>query len=86
MQVVLGLKNTVPLKAVSLLCEHLSQLNKMMEQNEQSVSENLVFSIIQTLGAIGDKNAFDSLRAVAYYNYSDTVISAARDALARLKW
>ncbi len=85
-QVVLGLKNTVPLKAVSLLCEHLSQLNKMMEQNEQSVSENLVFSIIQTLGAIGDKNAFDSLLAVTYYNYSDTVISSARDALARLKW
>lgn len=84
-QVILGLKSTVPLKAVPLLCDYLTQINKRMEENT-AVSEKLVLSIIQTLGAIGDKNAFDTLLAVTYYTYSDTVISSARDALARLKW
>ena len=50
------------------------------------MSENLVLAIIKSLGAIGDKNAFDALLGVTYFEYSDSVIAAARDALAKLKW
>lgn len=57
-----------------------------MEEKSSDVSENLVLAIIKSLGAIGDKNAFDALLGVTYFEYSDSVIAAARDALAKLKW
>lgn len=84
--VVEGIAETSPIDGVSKLSSYLSKLNKSMEDEKSKVSEPVVLSLIKTLGAIGDKNAFDSLLAVTYYNYSDTVISAARDALAKLKW
>lgn len=84
--VVEGIAETSPIDGVSKLSSYLSKLNKSMEDEKSKVSEPVVLSLIKTLGAIGDKNAFDSLLAVTYYNYSDTVIAAARDALAKLKW
>lgn len=77
---------TSPIQAVGKLSEYLSSLNKKMESNSSEISEPVVLATIKTLGAIGDKNAFDSLLAVTYYNYSETVIATARDALAKLKW
>ena len=82
--VIEGIAETSPIESVSKLSSYLSKLNKSMEDAKSKVSEPVVLSLIKTLGAIGDKNAFDSLLAVTYYNYSDTVI--ARDALAKLKW
>lgn len=84
--VIEGIAETSPIESVSKLSAYLSVQNKSMEKENSKVSEPVVLSLIKTLGAIGDKNAFDSLLAVAYYNYSDTVIAEAREALAKLKW
>lgn len=80
------ISKTSPIQAVGKLSEYLSSVNKKMESNFSEISEPVVLATIKTLGAIGDKNAFDSLLAVTYYNYSETVIATARDALAKLKW
>lgn len=85
-KIIEGLAETSPIDCVSKLSAYLSSLNKEMEADTPSVSEPVVLSVINTLGAVGDKNAFDSLLAVTYYNYSDSVIAAARSALAKLKW
>lgn len=84
--VVEGIAETSPMDCVAKLSAYLSSMNKKMESNSSDVSEPVVLALINTLGAIGDKNAFDSLLAVTYYNYSDSVIATARDALAKLKW
>ena len=84
--VIEGISETSPIECVSKLSSYLSKLNKTMEDEKSSVSEPVVLSLIKSLGAIGDKNAFDSLLAVTYYNYSDTVIAEARESLAKLKW
>lgn len=84
--VIEGIAETSPIESVSRLASYLSKQNKAMENENSKVSEPVVLSLIKTLGAIGDKNAFDSLLAVTYYNYSDTVIAEAREALAKLKW
>ena len=57
-----------------------------MEDKSFSPAESVVLAIISALGTVGDKNAFDALLGVTYYEYSDSVIAAARDALAKLKW
>ena len=54
--------------------------------NGKSVSIHVVEAVIKTLGAIGNKSAFDSLLGVTYLNYPESVLSAAREALAGLKW
>ena len=50
------------------------------------VASEIVLAVINTLGAIGDKSAFDSLLAVTYLNYEESVLTAARDALSGLRW
>ena len=84
--VIAGLKETSPIESVPKLSAYLNKLNKNMENHSEAVSEPVVLEVINTLGAIGDKNAFDSLLAVTYYAYSDKVIAQARVALAKLKW
>lgn len=76
---------TAPMDCVSLYSNYLMTLNREKEKGSQ-VSEDLVLAYINALGVIGDKNAFDSLLSVTYYNYSDNVITQARNALASLKW
>lgn len=75
-----------PLDCASELSAYLQQINKAKEAETNVPSDVVILSIIQSLGAVGDKNAFDSLLSVTYFNYSDAVIKAARDALAGLKW
>lgn len=74
-----------PLDSSKLLLKKLSDLNKQKEAG-QMISEELVLSLIDSLGFIGDKSAFDTLLYVTYLNYSDAVIARAREALSRLKW
>lgn len=83
--VISSLSNIAPINAVLPLSKYLEELNSKKEQNEE-ISSDVVLTVIQTLGAIGDKSAFDSLLAVTYLDYPESVLTAARDALSGLKW
>lgn len=86
MQIVISsLSNIAPLNAVLPLSKYLEELNSKKEQNDE-ISSEIVLTVIKTLGAIGDKSAFDSLLAVTYLDYPESVLSAAREALAGLRW
>ncbi|MBQ5471404.1 MAG: hypothetical protein IIT58_05300 [Treponema sp.] len=85
-EIIKGLPVVAPMDCVQPLSDYLAEINKNMEKSGSLPSEKIVLEIITSLGAIGDKNAFDSLLGVTYYNYSDTVIAEARSALAKLKW
>lgn len=79
------LSNVSPVDAVNPLTAYLEELNRQKE-NETDVSSAIVLSVIKTLGAIGDKSAFDSLLAVTYLDYDESILSAARKALSGLRW
>lgn len=79
------LSNVSPVDAVNPLTVYLEELNRQKE-NETNVSSAIVLSVIKTLGAIGDKSAFDSLLAVTYLDYDESILSAARKALSGLRW
>ena len=81
----ISLVNISPLDAVNPLIKYLVELNVQLEYNK-SVAQNVVLAVINSLGAIGDKQAFDSLLSVTYLNYPEPVLSAARQALAGLRW
>ena len=80
-----SLVNISPLDAVNPLIKYLGELNQQLEYNN-TVAQNIVLAVINSLGAIGDKQAFDSLLSVTYLNYPEPVLSAARQALAGLRW
>ena len=80
-----SLVNLSPLDAVTPLIKYLGELNQQQEHNNP-VNQNVVLAVINSLGAIGDKSAFDSLLSVTYLNYPEPVLSAARQALAGLRW
>ena len=83
--VISSLRNVAPLDAVAPLIGYLEELNSHTEKGD-SVSSEIALAVINTLGAIGDKAAFDSLLAVTYLNYEESVLTAARDALSGLRW
>ena len=80
-----SLVNISPLDAVTPLIKYLGELNQQLEYNN-TVAQKVVLAVINSLGAIGDKSAFDSLLSVTYLNYPEQVLSAARQALAGLRW
>lgn len=84
-KIVCSLINVAPIESISPLVSYLVELNSLTEM-EKSVSIPVVEAVIKTLGAIGNKSAFDSLLGVTYLNYPESVLSAAREALAGLKW
>lgn len=84
--IIKGLPQVAPLNCASSLGEYLQEINNKMGNAEKLPDESVILSIINSLGAIGDKMAFDSLLSVTYYNYSEAILKAARDALAGLKW
>ena len=83
--VIKTLPNIAPITSVNNLIRTLGELNISIEI-QQDVSEAVVLAVINSLGTIGDKSAFDALLSVTYLNYPETVLSAARVALAGLKW
>lgn len=83
--VITSLRNIAPLDAVTQLISYLEELNGRTEQGN-TVSSEIALAVINTLGAIGDKAAFDSLLAVTYLNYEESVLTAAREALSGLRW
>ncbi len=83
--VITSLRNIAPLDAVTPLISYLEELNDQTEKGNV-VSSEIALAVINTLGAIGDKAAFDSLLAVTYLNYEESVLTAAREALSGLRW
>ncbi|MBP5283672.1 MAG: hypothetical protein J6Y93_03290, partial [Treponema sp.] len=71
--------------SAAALSNYLAALNKDVEQNIVP-QRNVVLSVINNLGALGDKTSFDNLLYVTYLNYPEEVIAASRDALSKLKW
>ncbi len=84
-EVVAALGVIAPLDAVAPLSAYLGELNAAAELGDYA-STGIMLAVINTLGAIGDKAAFDTLLAVSYLGYPEPVLSAARNALAGLKW
>jgi hypothetical protein len=72
-------------EAAQALSIYLGLLNSETEQ-KKTYNEQLMLSVINALGTLGDKTAFDYLLYVGYLNYPETVKKASRDALARLQW
>jgi HEAT repeat protein len=64
------------------------QLGLLNSQTERSgvFDETVTLAVVQALGAIGDKSAFDHLLYISYLSYPEHIQAAAREALARLKW
>lgn len=83
--VINALSDTSPFESVPALIDYLGTLNARVEKFED-VSNEVALAVINTLGAIGDKTAFDTLLGVTYFAYPQEVLSAARDALSGLKW
>lgn len=71
--------------AAQALSIYLGLLNSETEQ-KKTYNEQLMLAVINALGTLGDKTAFDYLLYVGYLNYPETVKKASRDALARLQW
>lgn len=71
--------------AAQTLSIYLGLLNSETEQ-KKNYDEQLLLVVIQALGDLGDKSAFDYLLYVGYLDYPESVKKASRDALARLAW
>ncbi len=89
--VIKNLPVMAPVDSVAAFCSYLNECNSVMESAIENPAvkkpqDKIVLALISALGAVGDKNAFDTLLAVTYYSYSETVLAQARDALASLKW
>lgn len=63
----------------------LGEFNSSAEKTEIP-PEKVVIALINSLGEMGAKTAFDNLLNATYLNYSGKVIDAAKEALAKLKW
>ncbi|MGN0728278.1 hypothetical protein [Treponema sp.] len=72
-------------ETVLQLSSYLDFLNKQAEKNK-APSKAVVLSLINSLGDMGDKTAFDSLLYATYIDYPEEVVAAAKNALAKLKW
>ncbi|MGA2764473.1 MAG: hypothetical protein ABSG17_14035 [Spirochaetia bacterium] len=67
------------------LTQYLVLINSYTEKGK-AYDEKVVTTILNSLGALGDKVAFDDLMYTQYLNYSTPVKKAARAALDKLKW
>jgi HEAT repeat protein len=72
-------------EAAQVLSIQLGLLNSQTEQSG-SFDEAVMLAAINALGNIGDKTAFDYLLYIGYLSYPDRIQSAAKEALAKLKW
>ena len=84
-EVIEAFANISPIDSVSKLVAYLEELNSNTDKL-LPVSQTVIITVIQTLGAIGNKSAFDSLLEVTYLNYPEPILTAARNALSGLKW
>ena len=64
------------------------QLGYFNSQTEKTgvYDEAVILALINALGELGDKSAFDYLLYIGYLNYPDKIQASAREALNRLRW
>jgi hypothetical protein len=77
--------------AAQALSLQLGYLNSQFERtNKDGVpgeyDESLVLGVINALGRLADKIAFDNLHYIGYLDYPERIKAAAREALNNLKW
>jgi len=72
-------------EAAVRLTQYLVLLNSYTEKGK-GYDEQIVAAVIENLGLISDKVAFDDLMYTQYLNYSNAIKKAARAALERLRW
>jgi HEAT repeat protein len=72
-------------EAAQVLALQLGYFNSQTERNGE-YDEAVIMALVQALGFIGDKVAFDYLLYIGYLNYPEQIQAAAREALNRLKW
>ncbi len=71
--------------AAARLTQYLVLLNSYVDKGK-TYDEAIVLTLINALGALGDKVAFDDLMYTQYLAYSPAVKKAARAALDKLQW
>lgn len=84
-KVISFVEKTSSKEAVKVLTSYLEELNKETE-NGNLPAGNIVSAVIQALGNLGDKSAFDCLLFTTYLNYPEEIVAQARRALSSLKW
>jgi hypothetical protein len=72
-------------EAAVRLTQYLVLINSYTEK-DKGYNAEVVVAVVASLGALGDKVAFDDLMYTQYLNYSAAVKKAARTALDSLKW
>ena len=68
-----------------VLSSYLDYLNKCAE-NGQTPVRDVVLSVINSLGELGDNRAFDFIYAATSLDYPEEVVEAAKSAIKKLKW
>jgi len=71
--------------AAARLTQFLVLINSYTEKGK-AYDEKVVTAIVNSLGSLADKVAFDDLMYTQYLNYPTGVKKAAREALDKLKW
>ncbi|GAB1456125.1 hypothetical protein MASR2M48_14320 [Spirochaetota bacterium] len=71
--------------AAQALSLYLQLINTETEQGK-SFDEQIALAVVNNLGRLGDKAAFDYLLYIGYLQYPESVKKAARDALQKLRW
>ena len=72
-------------EAAVRLTQYLVLLNAYTERR-QEFDNIIVLAVVENLGILGDKTAFDDLLYAQYLSYSSEVKNAAREALDSLNW
>ncbi|MDR1900539.1 MAG: hypothetical protein LBQ55_11055 [Treponema sp.] len=72
-------------EAAEALVLQLGYLNSHTERSGE-FDADITLAVVNALGLIGDKSAFDYLLYVSYLSYPENIQAAAKDALTRLKW
>jgi len=72
-------------EAAQTLTLQLGLINSRTERTGE-FDEEVILAIINSLGELGDKVAFDHLLYISFLNYPDRIQASAREALNRLRW
>jgi hypothetical protein len=85
LEAVSGLGAMGSIEAAQALALHLQLINAQTEQGVP-FDEPVILAVVNALGELGDKAAFDYLLQIGYLRYPDAIKRAAREALLKLKW